>query len=180
MDIKERLKQKGWTDQDINRALEIMYAKEQANSSVNQYTQSGSRILYWSALIVAIVGNILMSLVLIPFLISTQGFTLYMMISVIGLVFGFLITVLLRDIEHIDYKNHIVAGVFIPALAIINVYVMVSLSNKIANTISSTNTSFYQHNPIIISVVYVVAFMLPYFFYKILDMRKADVVKVKG
>jgi len=163
MDIKERLKQKGWTDQDINRALEIMYAQEQANSSVNQYTQSGSRILYWSALIV-----------------STQGFTLYMMISVIGLVFGFLITVLLRDIEHIDYKNHIVAGVFIPALAIINVYVMVSLSNKIANTISSTNTSFYQHNPIIISVVYVVAFMLPYFFYKILDMRKADVVKVKG
>lgn len=171
MDIKERLRQKGWNEADIERALEIMYYQDKAPEKV-QVRATGSLLLYWSGLFVAIISNIVLSVVLIPFLISTSGPALYFMIAVLGLAFGFLITVLLRDIEHIDYKHHIIAGLFIPVLAIINVYVMVALSNRIATNISSAGALFFQHNPIIISIVYVVSFIAPFFILMISEMSQ--------
>jgi len=52
------------TEQDIERAMQIMQSKELAAKHVD-YTVSANRILYWSALIIAIMGNLLMSVVLI-------------------------------------------------------------------------------------------------------------------
>ncbi|MCX6706618.1 MAG: hypothetical protein NT001_00565, partial [Candidatus Woesearchaeota archaeon] len=49
------------------------------------------------------------------------------------------------------------AAIFIPAIALINVFVMVTISNNL-----SARLGLVQENPIIMSLIYVAAFLLPY------------------
>ena len=71
---------------------------------------------------------------------------------------------LIADIDNIDTQHHVIAGVFIPAIAIINVFVMTNVANFMEAVLELRDVS---HNPILISVIYVVFFIAPYVFYKI-------------
>jgi|ETNmetMinimDraft_2_1059921.scaffolds.fasta_scaffold67716_1 hypothetical protein len=123
-----------------------------------------NKVVYWGALLVAIVGNLIVSVVLIPFLLVLSKIQLYMIIVVIGMAFGALFNMLLKDIEEMDRKHHVIAGIFIPALAIINVFIMTRLANYLTIIIGVNNV---PHNPIVISIIYVTSFSFPYIISKV-------------
>ena len=74
-------------------------------------------------------------------------------------MFGYLFDQLIKDIENLENKHQIIAWAFIPALAIVNTYYMTSFANHVTNTLS---LPFALHSPILISITYVIAFILPY------------------
>ena len=155
-DLTQRLKQKGWSDDDIYKAIAIIERGKERKPKKSSFFDS---IMYWLVLLVALIGNFIISIILIPFLVAMHGISLYTIIIVIGFAFGAFFDLLIRDIEKIQNKDVIIAGIFLPLLALINVILMVNFSNDLQEVIGLTNI---QHSPIIVGAVYVIAFILPY------------------
>ncbi|MFC1727872.1 hypothetical protein ACFLZ7_00200 [Nanoarchaeota archaeon] len=164
--LQQKLTEKGWSKEEIEKATQIMESPPEKGRAI--FTKRMNPLLYWMTLIVAIVGNMVISVVLIPFLIAVQSIiALYSIIALLGLAFGFLFSVLLTDIEHIDPKHHVIAGIFIPILALINIFIIVNITNTIDKVIFGAQI---QGNAIIISGIYVLAFIGPYMFNKLSDI----------
>ena len=160
-DLRTRLLEKGWTEEDINKAIQIIEAAKEKKSRAIKIIDS---IVYWAVLLVTIVGNLILSIILIPFLLTLSHFQLYLIIVIIAVTFGFLFDLLIRDIENLEQKHYIIAGVFIPALAIINVFFMVKFANHITRVMRISNI---QHNPLIVGIIYTFAFIMPYMINKL-------------
>ena len=155
-DLTQRLKQKGWTDEDIYKAVAIIEKGKQKKTSKSHIFDT---IMYWLVLLVALIANFIISIILIPFLVAMHGVSLYTIIIIIGFAFGAFFDLLIRDIEKIQDKDIIIAGIFLPLLALINVILMVNFSNNLQKVMGLSNI---QHNPVIVSIAYVSAFILPY------------------
>jgi hypothetical protein len=159
--LRKTLEEKGWETEDIERAINIM----ESDTDHKAGTRSDvGKILYWMALILVIIGNLLLSVVLVPFLLVLSSWLLYVMVGCVALVWGLLFSIIINDIEELDVQHHIIAGIFIPFIAIFNVYMMVNLSNSVKKILQ---ISQIQQSPWLVGIVYVAFFMLPYFFTKV-------------
>jgi hypothetical protein len=155
-ELRESLLEKGWTEEEVEKALDTLYEEQPKKE---KHHKKMNRILYWSTLVLVIIGNTIVSIVMVPFLLVLSSISLYFVISVMGLIFGSLFNLLIRDIEHVDPRHHVIAGVFLPAIAIINIYVMVNFANMFNQAL---NISHIHQNPLLVSAAYVIAFLLPY------------------
>jgi len=164
-DIKKRLIEKGWSKKDINKTLKII---EKAKANKHPKIKILDKSVYWISLIVAIIGNIIISISLIPFLLALRSFQLYLIIITMGIAFGLLFELLIRTIEHLETKHHLFLSIIIPIIAVINIIAIVLFSNRLEEAINIQN----PHNPVLIGVVYAVAFMLPYSIYQLFLKNK--------
>ncbi len=163
--LQERLKQKGWPDQDITYALKIL-KKTEGEKKTDAFGLHLAPITYWIALIITIIGNIVIALAFIPVLFYFSGLFMYVMIASFGLTFGTLYNFIINHMESLEQKNNvIIAGVFIPAIAIITTGIMVIISNDI-----STKLRIDSQDPVSISITYVLAFIAPYLIQKTIDI----------
>lgn len=163
--LHQRLLEKGWSEDEIRKTMDILYDEEKQVKHT-AFRSAAHPILYWVGLVVAIIGNLLLAVTLVPFLMILNSLQLYVILGIVGLVFGGMFNVILKDIEHVDESHHVVAGVFIPAIALITIYMMVSVSNRFNEVIQNPN----PHSEITLSIIYLVCFSAPYFFYKMRDL----------
>lgn len=105
-----------------------------------------------------VIVNALVSIALIPLLLVLKGPFLYLSVAVVALVVGLIFNFLIMDIEHLDRKHHLFAAAFIPLMAVINIFLITSFSNRV-DKLLKLNVS---QDPITISAVYVVVFIMPY------------------
>ena len=152
----ETLRKKGWSEEEIKRVSSVF---DESPSKKSPTILLIDKIVYWSGLFLAIIGNFVISVLLIPFLILLKSFYLYIALLFLGIIFGWVFSILIADIEAIKAGQHIVAWIFIPAIALVNVYLITNLSNDIA-TLMEISTGI--HAASMVSVVYVIAFMFPY------------------
>lgn len=160
MGIEERLKAKGWTQEEIDKAMNIM---ESDKARFSAPTKKLNKVLYWTSLFIAILGNFIIAIAMVPILLFVGELPLYIILAIIGVSFGALYTIIIRDIEFIDPQHHIVAGLFLPAVSITFMVVVVKLVNDLAK---SQPEVFLQQNVLLIPLVYVVFFMAPYAYIK--------------
>ena len=156
-ETKTRLMKKGWTEEQIKKAEESIESRRFHDKSRSIVTSN--RILFWSMLFVIIIGNALIALILIPFLLVFDKFAVNIFIVVIGFAVGLLFNFLVWDIEHLTIKHHLLAAIIIPVLAIVDLYAIVKISNAINEVFEIT---VIRGDPILISAVYVIAFLVPY------------------
>ena len=95
---------------------------------------------------------------LIPFLLALRDMLLYTIIITLGVAFGLLFDLLIRDIDTLGSKHYIIAGLFIPCLAIINVFYMAGFTNTLTASFHLKNI----HPPLLVGAVYTIAFITPY------------------
>ena len=171
-ELSEHLAERGWTEEQIAEAEEALYSPDKQENHYG-YLRSVSPLLYWLGLLVAIVANLIISAFLIPFFLILTSIQLYVVIATMGLIFGLMFNLILRDIEHVDYRHHVMAGVFIPVLGFITIYVVVNLANTFARIMKSQ----IHQSPIILSLIYVVTFSTPYLIYKYDDLTRARKAK---
>ncbi|MFC1754002.1 hypothetical protein ACFL96_11530 [Thermoproteota archaeon] len=165
--LAEKLKEKGWTDEEISKTLDIVYSEEKREKHI-EYKKEMNQVVYWTTLLVLTIGNFLVSILLIPFLIAMQPYQLVIIVAVLGLVIGLLFDFIIKDIEHIERQHHVIAAIFIPALALINIFVMLSIAKSISLRLG---LEMYE-SPILIAVVYVVAFLIPYTVTQVREFRR--------
>lgn len=157
-DIKKKLLEKGWKKSDINKTLKII---ETAKANKHPHIKILDKSIYWISLIITIIGNIMVSFLLIPLLLVLKSFYLYIMVATIAISFGLLFELLIRSMDHLETKHHLFLSLLIPPILVINVIIVVSMSNKFNETINIQNTN----SPLIIGIVYAITFMLPYLIY---------------
>ncbi len=155
----ESLRAKGWSTRDIQEAIRILNeAPKHKNSSILMLDGA----VYWIALLLMIIGNIVISIILIPTLMVLTTVSLYIIVIVIASAFGTMFNLLLRETENIQGRR-IIAGLFIPALALINVYYITVVSNAITKNFRIQNV----HDPIVFGGIYAICFLLPYILYSV-------------
>jgi len=163
--LREKLAEKGWKDAEIEHALSIMKPSESRTVLVQP---SANPLLYWLTLIISIIGNFLIAVAIIPFLIVLSDLQLYIVIGLIAISFGAMFNFLINTMEHLDPSHHVIAGVFIPALAAITIFVMVNVANRLSKFFQSP----IIHNPVWVAVIYVAIFSAPYFANKLANFYR--------
>lgn len=165
-DYSAALAGKGWGRAEVRRAADILAHAEALKSPSMKFLEQAA---FWTALLIAIIGNFVISVVLVPFLLLLHGVGLYATVFIVGITFGLLFNVLIRYIENLGQGQHIIAGAFIPALALINIYIITRLSNSLEILLQLTTP---PHSPAAVSVTYVAAFVLPYLYQHLEHVRK--------
>ncbi len=150
--LRTQLEKKGWNE------LEIKHA-EQTLEQTAAHDQHFSRMVFWSALLVIIVANIVVSSVLVPFLIVLNKAVLYGLVVILAGTVGFLYNFLITDIGHLERKHHLWAAIIVPVVALTNMLVMVAISNRFITDLQVQNP---PHNIWIVAAVFAVVFILPY------------------
>lgn len=161
--IKARhLIEKGWKKSDINKTLKII---EKAKESKHPKIKLLDKAVYWLSLLLAIIGNFVISLALIPELLVLEGLQLYLITATLGISFGMLFELLVRTIENLKARHHLLLSIIIPLLAVIN-FVIVSINMKRLVGIDN------PQNPVIVGIVYALSFILPYSAYQLFVKNK--------
>lgn len=164
--IEQRLAEKGWSKTEIDQAALILHGKEDPGKIYFQ--KQMNPIIYWLTLIISIVANMVVSVVLIPFLLAVKSaVTLYMIVALLALAFGFFFNLLLTDIEHVDPKHHVIAGIFIPALAVINIIIVINVTTALDKVLFGNQ---FQQNALAIGIIYVFSFIAPYIMTRLIDV----------
>ena len=148
---RDELLDKGWSDQDLKKAEAALEKTEKKDIYL-------SKIVFWSALVVILIANLLVSLILVPFLIVFTTWMLYVTTIILAGTIGFLYNFLIMDIRHLEKKHHLLATILIPLIALTNLIITSLVANKIIQSIQLETT----HNPYIVGAVFAVAFILPY------------------
>ena len=149
---KKELLQKGWREEELRKAERILDA-------ATMHDVFFSKIVFWSALLVIVFANLLVSLLLIPFLIALNSIVLYSIVALLGATIGFLYNFLITDIGLLEKKHHRAASIIVPLIGVANVVVMVLVSNKF---IESLKLNKPPHSPWFIALAFCAAFILPY------------------
>lgn len=131
---------------------------QKAKDNLTPTTKNINSLLYWVLLMVSILGNFIVSVVLVPFLLILKGSALYFCLFFVGLSFGYLFSFVLRSIERLNPRQHILANIFIPAIALINIAIIATLSNQLI-LLLKLSTPF--HNPLFVGMAYFFGYILP-------------------
>lgn len=159
---RKYLLEKGWKKRDIDKAIKIIrHAKKHKHPKIKLLDKS----VYWLSIIVAIIGNFIISVTLIPFLLALNGLQLFLIVVILGVSFGLLFELLVRGIENLEAKHHIFFGIIIPIIAVTN---FIIVSNNIKIFIGIEN----PQDPVIVGSVYAISFMLPYISYQVFLKNK--------
>jgi hypothetical protein len=158
---------KGWQPKEVAKTVGIL---ERAPQKKSDWVRFLDVILYWAIFAVSILANFIVSIVLVPLLLTITDAWLYAAIVVIALTFGSMLEVIIRETEWLQRRHYVIAEVFIPATALINIYIIVQLSNRLATILKLPGSS---QNPLLIGAVYVLCFSLPHVFWlAVRRMRK--------
>ncbi len=157
-EIRSSMAAQGWQPHQVNKAAAILQSANAVKSDAIKFLDE---VVYWGILLSAIIGNFILSLVFIPILLAFDDLSLVVTVAVLAVAFGTLMDVVIREIEHLRRAHLIIPELFIPAIALINIYMIVQLSNKFA-----VGVGLPTHNPWVVSIMYVCGFILPHFILK--------------
>jgi len=127
-------------------------------ANVDSLKTAAQNILYWQTILIMLIANLFISMALLPILIMLKGAVAAAVVVILGILLGLIFNHLIRDIEGLKKHHHFFAGIFIPATAIIDLFIITRLANSLgpALGIAGSQDSF------LLSLVFIVAFLLPY------------------
>lgn len=133
--------------------INLGYDKER----YTQYAKTSSKLLYWLTLLALGVFNFMIFIALMPFMLVLGYEQLLLIIAAIGVLFGIIFCFIVDSLEHLGIKHHVFAAIFIPLLAVINIFLLVSFG-MILRGVSEPRGRTVIHA----SLLYVAMFALPY------------------
>jgi hypothetical protein len=153
--IEERLRKSGLDEDEIKRTLTILrYGKSnQKNFFLKRIPHVA---VYWVSILVAILANAILSVLLVPFIVVLDKAYFFIFVLVFALGLGIIINIILRDIE-LKGHHHFFSGLVIPLIALINIQLIVKLTNPLLDLSGQA-----RYDPLVVSLMYVIAFMVPY------------------
>ncbi len=158
--LKENLRRKGWSEDEIDKTVNIIqestghphYLKQRSNFNM---------LVYWMSLLILSICNFIISIFLVPFVVLFSSNFIYLILIVLGLIFGYLFGLTINNIEHLEKKHHVFAMILVPLLAFLNIFIIV----QIAGIFDKILKMSIRHEPVLIGLVYAVFFIGPYFFF---------------
>jgi hypothetical protein len=156
---------KGWTVAEIEHASKII---EEAENKKHMGIRFLETSIYWVLLFLLIVASVVCSVFLTPFIFALKSQMIIILTALLGFTLGTMFSILIKDIEKIEHKNHknliwtmIISG-------IVNVGLIINFSMEF-----SIRTGLeLNHSPYIISAIYFFAYMIPHIMMIMLRYKK--------
>ncbi|MFH1849866.1 MAG: hypothetical protein ABH879_06820 [archaeon] len=161
-ETKKRMKDRSWSKEEIEHTDRLM-TSPRLKEKHSHYRESSQRIIYWIAVYIMIIGNFMVAVALMPFLILLSGISAYAVVFSMGLIIGLIFNVLIQDLEHLHTRHKILGSLLVPILAILNIIIIVQATNRISDTLSI----LIHNSAVLLSVVYAAAFIIPYIYSQI-------------
>ena len=158
--LRNNLKKKGWPKKDIEKAISSL---ERARAEVSSASRLINFLIFLGLLIIIILGNVLMSLSLIPLLLTLEGVFLITVVFLLGLIMGALFEIATRSIGFLEKEHHLALGIIMPFLGLLNIAVMVVYTNLFGTI---------QQSPYVLAIAYGVSFLLPYAFHRFVSPKQ--------
>lgn len=158
--LQKQLIAKGWTKAEIEHAAKVMDKAEKEKHSLVKILDNS---VYWLTLIVLIVCNTVLSIIIIPLLFLLNSYVLYLSTAVIALCFGFLFELVLRDMDKLENRHHVIIGVFMPGFAFLSVYFII---HAFYIMMANSGVRIPIGHPIAVAVDYAAFFIAPYLYFK--------------
>src|SRR3989339_965412 len=117
------LRAKGWTEAEVQRVENILNVVRKEDITL-------SRFVFWSVLVLIILANVIVSLILVPFLSLKLTWEIYLPLIVLGVLVGFLYNYLINDIRHLGIRHHILGSLILPFIAVINLVLISLVSDR--------------------------------------------------
>lgn len=114
-------------------------------------------LLYWLTLLAIVILNMLIAIVVAILQLATGPKQLFFVVAALGFFFGYLTYRLVSLVENLEARHHFFAWILMPAAAIANLLIISSAANNISSAIGMG----YRHNPLLVSLSYGVAFVMP-------------------
>ena len=91
-------------------------------------------VVFWIAIILALIGNFVFGIVFIPFLLVMRTWEASGFVFLLGVSFGYLFLKILKGLSGSDSAkgSRVIAWIFLPVVALVTVYVVTTLTNKLA------------------------------------------------
>lgn len=119
------------------------------------------KFVYYLTLFVMIFLIFFLSIIAVPFLMLMKTFSLFVFLFLLGASFGTVFDIVLYILEKIQ-KPKFMPEIFIPAIALISTFIITHFSNDLAKY-----SGLRMHDPLLVSIAYAGAFVLPYIIHKI-------------
>lgn len=162
---EESMRNRGWSEEEIENAKKIIKRAPENKHKTHKHLE---KAMYWILFIIIIligIGGALMVSPLLLFLRPTQG---YVLIGIIGLVFGFFAGLVVKDIEDLEKKHHLAISIVIPITAITSSLIM---SKQVTITAKVLERSVETH-PFTLGLIFSICLLLPYSIFIYLEKRK--------
>ena len=159
----ETLLTRGFTKDEARKTVDVL----KKGKDVPLFEKADAWMNY-VLLMVAIIGNMIIAIMLIPFLLAFKTIPLYIVIGLIALLFGYLFATIIKSLDQ-KAKGGVIAGLFLPAIALINSYFMVEFANFVTTTLTLPNEI---HSPVTITAIYVASFVAPFLIHELNAPKK--------
>jgi len=157
-DLRTRLEKKHWSKEEIDQAIRVMH---EGRLKQDKHRVFFNQVIYFVALFLSLVGNFVLTIILVPFIVLAEEIYLYPGLFFIAIMFGALFDLIIYDIEKIEDSIKFKPGLFLFGIALINIFMIVQMGGYFKNLIG------YVQPPSVawvIVCVYSLGFMIPYFY----------------
>lgn len=151
----ERLKSKGWTDEEIEQTRQILLEAEEKKHPRHIMLE---KAIYWIVLGVILIGAIASAWLMEPIMLATTPTQAAVFVGIFGVLFGVLASILIKDIEELEVHHHLIISAIIPVVAI-GASVIISKRVKL---IQEALGLAGGHHPLLLAGVFAVGAILPY------------------
>jgi len=167
-----QMRDRGWDDKELDYARHVMSSAHTQRTSFLRFFDSS---LLWAFLIIVAIGNILAIATIMPLLILFSNQAIYGILILIGVCFGLLVELILRDIEHLFSGHHLfIMYVLIPFIAASGGLIVLTYAQ-----LHLPNVFLLERNPLKMSIVYTIFFIAPLAISKFFRSRKNQAEKDK-
>ncbi len=157
--LAHRLGKKEWDNHHIAKTLHII--KKAKHKRLDKF-------VYWTALFVAITGNMFILAGITPLMIEMPQIFVFLFVATIGVCFGMLIDVIIRELDEISIKHYVIAGILIPVIATITVFVVIGVAKSMAIKVGLS----LKANPLFVAIIYLISFAAPHLIFKIKERKE--------
>ena len=146
-----KLQTKGWSKEEIEHAKRIFRkAEKNKNRKIKIFEQITYIILVLGVLAISFTGAALIE----PFLLFVKPLPALGIIFILGIIFGGIISALVKHIEKIELHHHLIISLIVPTSAIIT-SILIVREAKIINT-------NMEHNPLLLGIIYSIGCLIPF------------------
>ena len=149
---KSQLIEKGWNRKELEEAESFL-------NKARPHDIHSTKMMFWSMLILILLGNILVAIVLVPFLVFMNSWSLYIVVGVVALITGIFYSFLINDVGYLEFRHHLTASLLLPIITLGIVITSIFSANELIKNLNIPNST---HDFFVVSILFIVIFMLPY------------------
>ena len=152
---EKKLREKGWSEEEINQTKEIFL---RAQSKKHPTVKKIEAFSYWLFFVLILLGGGISAWLMGPFLIVLNKTPALIVSAIFGILFGGLISYLVKEIEEIQRHHHLLIALFVFISAI---GTSILLSHRLHLVVKEL-PNVAQHNPYLLGGIFSLFTLIPY------------------